>query len=75
VLSNEDVKKAKPDPEIYNKMIDKMNLHPSECLILEDNKNGIKAALDSGAHLLEIQTVNDVNYEAIKHRVMEVENK
>jgi len=75
VLSNEDVKKAKPDPEIYNKMIDKMNLHPSECLILEDNKNGIKAALDSGAHLLEIQTVNDVNYEAIKHRIMEVENK
>jgi beta-phosphoglucomutase len=74
-LSNQDVKKAKPDPEIYNKAIAKLGLRPSECLILEDNKNGIKAALDSGGHLLKIQTVEDVNYENIKNRIIEIESK
>ena len=51
-VSNEDVKKGKPDPEMYIKAMDKMNLKPNECLILEDNENGILAAKASGAHLL-----------------------
>lgn len=38
---------------------------PSECLILEDNENGIRAALDSGAHVMKINDVNNVNYENI----------
>ena len=43
-LSNEDVVKPKPDSEIYNKAIAKLNVLPNECLIIEDNFNGIKAA-------------------------------
>ena len=44
-LSNQDVKKAKPDPEIYNVAISKLGLLPEECLVVEDNKNGIQAAI------------------------------
>lgn len=43
-ISNEDVKKGKPNPEMYNKAIERMRLHPKECMIVEDNENGIKAA-------------------------------
>lgn len=73
-LSNQDVLKPKPDPEIYNKAIEMLGLSPEECLILEDNKNGIKAALTSGAYLLKIGTVHDVTYLNIKNRIKEIEN-
>lgn len=61
-LSNQDVKKCKPDPEIYNCAINKLNLSPEECLIVEDNQNGIKAALASKGKLMTVKTPEDVNY-------------
>jgi len=73
IMSNEDVEKAKPNPEIYIKAMDRLGFMPDECLILEDNKNGIKAALDSGAHLLRINDIYDVNYTNIKNRIAEIE--
>ena len=73
IISNQDVKKPKPDPEIYMKAIEKMGLQPNECLIVEDNENGIKAALASGGHLLAVKDVNDVNYTNIIKRMAEVE--
>lgn len=72
-LSNQDVKKAKPDPEIYKVAIKKLGLEPSECLICEDNQNGIKAAIASGAHLFKVGTVNDVTYQNLKRRIDEIE--
>jgi beta-phosphoglucomutase len=61
-LSNEDVAKPKPDPEIYIKAIQMLGFEPCECLIVEDNINGITAAKASGAHCLEVQEVEDVNH-------------
>lgn len=72
-LSNQDVTKSKPDPEIYNKAIEKLGFKPEECLIVEDNVNGVKAALASGAHLLKVETVYDVNYTNIRNRIDEIE--
>jgi HAD superfamily hydrolase (TIGR01509 family) len=73
-LSNQDVKNAKPDPEIYNSAINKLGLLPTECVIVEDNENGIKAALASGAHVLKVDTIHDVNYDNIISFINEVEN-
>ncbi len=72
-LSNQDVKLSKPNPEIYLKAIYKLNLDPNECLILEDNVHGKKAAIDSGAWLLEIENVWDVNYQNIYDRIRTIE--
>jgi len=72
-VSNEDVSKGKPDPEMYSKAMDKMNLKPEECLILEDNENGIKAAKASGGHLLKIGEITDVTYLNITNRINEIE--
>lgn len=67
-ISNEDVKKGKPNPEMYNKAIERMRLHPKECVIVEDNENGIKAAKASGAHVMIVEDIAEVNYENImKH--------
>lgn len=72
-LSNQDVSMPKPDPEIYIKAINKLKLKPTECLICEDNQNGIKAALASGAYLFKVDTVNDITYNNIKRRIEEIE--
>ena len=72
-VSNEDVTKGKPNPEMFNKAIKKMNLLPKDCLILEDNENGIRAAKASGAHLLKIGDVSDVTYLNIKKRIKEID--
>lgn len=72
-ISNEDVVNSKPHPEMYLKAIDKLGLKPAECLILEDNEKGIKAAIASGAHLMKIESIEDVNFEAIYKRILEIE--
>lgn len=72
-ISNEDVSKGKPDPEMYLKAMKHFGLRPDECLILEDNENGIKAARASGAHLLIIKEVEETNLENILGRIREIE--
>ncbi len=74
-LSNEDVKKSKPDPEMYVKAAVGLGLKPTECLIVEDNENGKKAAIASGAFLLQVKHVEEVNYENIIDRVQYIERE
>lgn len=73
IISNEDVKKSKPDPEIYLKAMDLFGVNPKECVICEDNINGINAAIASGGNLLKINEVTDVNYENISRFIKELE--
>lgn len=72
-VSAQDVTKGKPNPEIYVTAINKMRLAPADCLIIEDNENGIKAAKASGAHLMVVQTVEEVNYENIMNHLEKIE--
>lgn len=72
-LSNQDVKLGKPDPEIYTKAIQKMGLSPQECLVVEDNEKGIQAAKASGAWLMEVDEVEEVNYQNIMSHIMRIE--
>jgi beta-phosphoglucomutase-like phosphatase (HAD superfamily) len=72
-LSNEDIDRPKPDSQMYDVAIKRLGLEPKECLIVEDNENGIKAAIASGAHLLRVDTVEDVNYQNISDRILEIQ--
>jgi beta-phosphoglucomutase len=73
MVSNEDVIKGKPDPEMYLRSMEHFALKPTECLIIEDNENGIKAARASGGHLLEVKEINEVNLINIINRISEIE--
>lgn len=73
MLSNEDVKNSKPDPEIYKKAIEHFKLRPDECLIVEDNENGIRAARASGAYLLVVKNTKDTNIENILRAIDGIE--
>jgi beta-phosphoglucomutase len=72
-LSNQDVTKPKPDPEVYLKAMDRLNVRPEECLVIEDNHNGIKAAQAAGANLLCVSDVSEVNYSNIYARIRNLE--
>ena len=68
-LSNQDVTKAKPDPEIYTTAIKRLGLTPKEVMVVEDNHNGIQAATAAGANVMKVETVYDVNYENIMRHI------
>lgn len=72
-LSNQDVSNGKPDPEIYVKAMDRLRLEPEQCLVVEDNPNGIAAAKASGAFVLEVSTTADVNLENILAVIADIE--
>ena len=74
-LSNEDVVHHKPHPEMYQKAMERLSVQPKECLIIEDNPQGLKAAKDSGAHFLEVRDTKDVNYDNITNFIKEIEAK
>lgn len=65
VLSNEDVEKAKPHPEIYLKAAAMLGIPPARCLVVEDNPHGIRAAEEAGCPLLVVQGVLDVQLDRI----------
>ena len=73
-LSNQDVKNGKPDPEMYNLAISRLGLRPDECLIIEDNPNGILAAQRSGAHVMQVSTTDEVNLDNILAHIRIAEN-
>jgi beta-phosphoglucomutase-like phosphatase (HAD superfamily) len=64
-LSNEDVERAKPHPDIYLKAAASLDVEPAACLVVEDNPNGVKAAEAAGCPLLVVQNVLDVQLDRI----------
>ena len=65
-LSNEDVARAKPDPEIYLTAMAKLGVDPHETVIVEDNENGVQAAVASGATVVRVAGPDEVSYERIQ---------
>jgi beta-phosphoglucomutase len=64
-LSNEDVSQPKPSPEIYFLAARLARVSPHECVVVEDNHHGIAAATAAGAHVLAVDSVDDVTYQQI----------
>ena len=50
-----------------------MNVKPEECVIVEDNENGVKSAKASGAHVMVVKEPKEVTYENVKHFINKVQ--
>lgn len=74
-FSNEDVKSPKPHSEIYLKCMVHAGVNPSECLIVEDSHIGRKAATASGASLLGVRGLQDVNVKNVFRAISKANNK
>jgi len=69
LLSNQDVKNNKPDPEIYLVAMKKLGIQPSETLIVEDSPHGIEAAKSSGGNVIIVRDASEVNLSIFKGRL------
>jgi HAD superfamily hydrolase (TIGR01509 family) len=72
-ISNEDVIRTKPFPEMYWIVMTKLNALPKNTLIIEDSHIGRQGALDSGAHLLAVENSIDLTYDKIINKLNEIE--
>lgn len=52
----EDVKNGKPDPEVFIKAAEKINVQPKDCLVVEDSINGMKAGKAAGMYVVARET-------------------
>jgi HAD superfamily hydrolase (TIGR01509 family) len=68
-ISNEDVQRTKPYPEMYWKCMIAMNTLPKNTVVIEDSHIGRQGALDSGAHLIPVKDSHDLTYEKISEAV------
>jgi len=75
IISAQEVENPKPDPAMYSKIISSFGLKPEECLIVEDNNNGIKAAKLSGAHVLIVKEVDEVNISNITKKIKTIDSE
>lgn len=60
ILTGEDVKQGKPNPAIYNKVLETLNVLPAEALIFEDSSVGISAA--NAAYVDYVQITKEYFY-------------
>ena len=65
-VSNEDVKRTKPYPEMYWQCMTALNVLPKNTVIIEDSHIGRQGALDSGAHLVPVKDSLDLTVEKIE---------
>ncbi len=49
IVTGENVSKGKPDPEVFLTAINKLNVKPENCVVLEDSILGLQAGFVSGA--------------------------
>jgi len=62
LVTVDDVKKGKPDPEPYLQGVKKLNLMPAECLVIENAKLGVQSAKTAGCTCYAIETTLGENY-------------
>ncbi|MHC4941781.1 MAG: HAD family hydrolase [Planctomycetota bacterium] len=61
VVCGDEVRRSKPDPEIFLKAAEGLGVQPDQCLVIEDSPNGIQAAREAG--MLPVAVLNQYNFD------------
>lgn len=70
ILSNEDVKHPKPNPEIYLEALKRLNITPSDALVFEDSIVGKAAAIAAGCKVISIFDALDITPKFIEYAIL-----
>ena len=54
MMSSEDVKAHKPNPEVYLKSAERVGVAPSDCVVFEDSFSGVTAGLNAGMKVVGV---------------------
>jgi HAD superfamily hydrolase (TIGR01509 family) len=81
ILTAEDIQNSKPDPEIYNKIFEKLNqnsnfskIEKKDCLAIEDARSGVESAINAEIEVVAIPNEHAFNKDedlSISNYVME----
>jgi len=73
LISNEDVTRAKPDPEIYQVAFKRIGCKPEETVIVEDAPHGIESARRAGGHVCQVAGFAEVDYFRVRRTIEQAE--
>lgn len=57
-VSGENVEKSKPEPDIFLKTAELLQVNPRGCVVIEDSKNGVIAAKKAGMRCIGFKNIN-----------------
>ena len=66
LVTNQDVKNPKPDPEGYFKVLKHFNIDPQDAIIVEDSPKGLKAATATECSVLKVDNATQVHTENMR---------
>ena len=58
IVAAADVEKGKPNPEVFLKAADKLDVTPGQCVVFEDSLSGIEAGKAGGMKVVALTTTN-----------------
>lgn len=59
LISADEVKRSKPDPETFLSCAASLGIDPADCLVFEDSPKGVEAAANAGMDCMVITTLHD----------------
>ena len=62
IVTKDDIKETKPNPEIFLKVAKKLFMSPNDCIVIEDSSAGIKAAINAeitSIHVVDLKEADD----------------
>jgi beta-phosphoglucomutase-like phosphatase (HAD superfamily) len=73
VMSSEEVKAGKPEPDVFLVAAQKMNVAPADCIVVEDAPAGIEAARRAGMKSIGVLTTHpELNADWVVSRLDEL---
>lgn len=63
VVCGDEVRKSKPDPEIFLTAMEKVHADPQKCIVLEDSFNGIRAGAAAGSKVIMVPDMDQPSEE------------
>jgi HAD superfamily hydrolase (TIGR01509 family) len=65
-ISGEEVPKSKPEPDVFLKAAELLNVNPERCVVIEDSKSGAIAAKSAGMTCIGYKNMNSGNQDLSK---------
>jgi HAD superfamily hydrolase (TIGR01509 family) len=63
IVGGDQVRSGKPAPDIYLRAADRLDCAPSECIVLEDSRNGVRAAAAAGMTVILVPDLCPIDQE------------
>ncbi|MGM9978820.1 MAG: HAD family hydrolase [Clostridium sp.] len=74
IVCADDIVNSKPNPEIFLKAAEKVNIKPENCIVIEDSEAGIRAAFNAGMIAFHVKDLKEADESIIKYCDKNFEN-